>query len=163
MKIRRFFGLLFIGLIGSWQVSTAQCTDMNSERIKNLLGSAIYDNFRMTKITSEENPYDIEFQVDLLRNYVYKLVFDMTEKSEGVVVKLFDLGDLNSKMEPNLLYVSSEDVMTENSTFEVNFEAPKTRLLIKYEVKDATFPGCVSFVLGVEKKLDKKSNSNLKK
>lgn len=163
MKIKGIFILLFLGLTGSCQVCHAQCEDMNSERIKILLGDAMYDNFRMTKIITAENPYDIEFQVDLLRNFVYKLVFDMTDKSEGVVVKLFDLGNKKSTIEPILLYASSENVMSENSTFDVSFEAPKTRLLIKYEVKDATYPGCVSFVLGVEKRLDKKSISILKK
>ncbi len=153
MKSKLFtIGILLMVLISGAQQLTAQCTDMNSERIKTLLGEASYDNFRRTEIKYSKDPYDIEFQVDLLKNYEYKLVFDMTDKSEGVVVKLYDLGDKKNPTEPKLLYASSEDKMTENATFDVSFVAPKTRMLIKYEVKDATYAGCVSFVLGTIRK-----------
>ena len=145
------FGFSFLNSMDSY----GQCADMNSERISLLLGDAVYDNFRMTKIKNSKDPYDIEFQVDLLKNFTYKLVFDMTDKTEGVVVKLFDLGDKKSTEEPELLYTSSEDVMDGNAMFDVEFEAPKTRMLVKYEVKDATYEGCVSFVLGVIRQLPK--------
>ena len=144
---------VFSMLILSPNLAVGQCTDMNSERIENLLGEASYDNFRRTEITYSKDPYDIEFQVDLLKNYTYKLVFDMTDKPEGVVVKLYDLGAKKEAAAPKLLYTSSEDIMDENSTFDVTFTAPKIRMLIKYEVKDATYPGCVSFVLGTIRKV----------
>lgn len=136
-------------ILGSNQCSHAQCDDVESERIKMLLGDALYDNFRLTKIEFSKDPYEIEFRVDLLRNFIYKLVFDMSQKSEGVVVRLYDLGKKGQDEEPKLLYISSEDVMDENVTFDVTFEAPRTRMLIKYEVKDATYEGCVTFILGV--------------
>ncbi len=149
MKKELLYSFLIIVILSlSTQSSSAQCTDMNSDRIRTLLGDAEFNNFRMTKIETSENPYDIEFQVDLLKNFVYKLVFDMSEKSEGVVVKLFDLGKKKEKIAPKLIYSSGEDLMDENKNFNISFKAPMTRLLIKYEVKDATYEGCVSFVLG---------------
>jgi hypothetical protein len=135
---------------------------MNSDYLKELLVDATFDNFRRTTIENAENPYDVEFQVDLLKNYIYKLVFDMSGKSEGVVVKLYDLGPKKKASEPKLLYTSTEDIMDENAVFDVTFEAPRTRMLVKYEVKDATYKGCVTFVLGVFKN-DKLKAANLEK
>lgn len=143
--------LIFIAFFLSLQDVKSQCTDMNSDYLKTLLGEATYDNFRRTTIEYAKDPCDVEFQVDLLKNYTYKLVFDMSEKPEGVVVKLFDLGTKNEDKEPQLLYTSSEDIMDENKTFNISFEAPRTRMLVKYEVKDATYKGCVTFVLGIFK------------
>jgi hypothetical protein len=152
--------LTFIVLIGSVNTSKAQCKDMNSERIKNLLGEALYDNFRSTDIEYSKDPYDIEFQVDLLKSFVYKLVFDMSAKSEGVVIKLYDLGKKKENSEPKLLFTSSDELMGENAIFDVTFVAPKTRMLIRYEVKDATYEGCVTFALGVfrKEKIPKKTS-----
>ena len=124
------------------------CVDINHDSLLLLLEEANYENFRRTEIVYAEDPYDIEYEVHFLKNYTYKLVFDMSGKSEGVVVKLFDLGEKKSAQTPTLIYESSEDIMKENKTFEVDFKAPKNRLLVKYEVKDATFPGCVTLVLG---------------
>ncbi len=127
------------------------CGEINKQIVQDLLGESVYDNFRRTEIKTAENPYDLEFRVDLLRNFVYKLVFDMKDKSEGAVVKLYDLGPKKKKEDPNpkLIYSSLEDKMDENAMFEITFEAPKTRMLVRYEVKDATYPGCVTFMLGV--------------
>lgn len=127
------------------------CGEINKAIVQDLLGESIYDNFRRTEIENSENPHDIEFRVDLLKNFVYKLVFDMKDKSEGVVIKLYDLGPKKKKeaVEPTLLYTSSEDKMDENAMFDITFAAPRTRILIKYEIKDATFPGCITFMLGV--------------
>ena len=140
-----------IVLLGSLHTVKSQCSEMKPDYMKDLLGDAVYDNFRRTEIKNSENPYDVEFQVDLLKNFVYKLAFDMSAKSEGVVVKLYDLGVKSKKdsSEPKLIYTSSEDIMDENAMFNVTFEAPRTRMLIKYEVKDATYAGCVTFALGV--------------
>lgn len=164
MNRYQFILIGFFALIVGLPTSYAQCREMDSEYLNLLLGDDTrYENFRRTRISNSDDPYDIEFQVDLLKNYVYKLVFDMSGKSEGVVVKLFDLGEKKKKpTEPKLLYTSSEDIMDENAIFDVEFEAPKTRMLIKYEVKDATYEGCVSFVLGVIKKLPKDNKTKAK-
>jgi len=159
--------VLLISFIGISTYGQTPCEDMNSRYIKELLGDADYDNFRRTEIKFSEDPYDIEFRVDLLKNYVYKLIFDMSGKSEGVVVKLYDLGGgpQSELKEPKLLYTSTEDKMNENATFDVSFKAPKTRMLVKYEVKDATYEGCVTFMLGVinrdADKLNANANANL--
>jgi len=149
-KGQLYFLFVLLGLIFTSVNSNAQCTDMDSKRLKVLLGDSDFNNFRMTKIENTEHPYEVEFQVDLLRNLVYKLVFDMSQKSEGVIVKLFDLGKKKEKVAPKLIYSSSEDEMDENKKFNISFKAPMTRLLVKYEVKNHTFEGCVSFVLGSE-------------
>ena len=59
------------------------CGEMKPNYMEEFLGEAVYDNFRRTEIKYSENPYEIEYQVDLLKNFVYKLVFDMSDKSEG--------------------------------------------------------------------------------
>ncbi len=153
--------LVFFALSLSVQNSFGQCTDVDKERKKSLLGNAVYDNYRQTYIKNAKDPYDIEFRVDLLKNFNFKLIFDMKAKSEGVIVKLFDVGE-DGKEVGNLLYQSSEDIMTENATFEIQFEAPKTKLLVKYEVKDETYEGCVLFMLGVYLR-DKKAKKTKKK
>ena len=129
-------------------LSFGQCHEMNSERKESLLIGSSFDNFRMTKIENAKDPYEVQFQVDLLKNYTYKLIFDMSAKSEGVIVKLYDLGPKNKVGEPKLIYTSTEDIMDENAIFDISFKAPKTRMLVKYEVKDATYEGCVTFLLG---------------
>ena len=67
-----------------------------------------------------------------------------------MIVKLYDLGKKKIKgAEPKLIYSSSEDVMDTNAMFDLTFEAPKTRMLVKYEVKDDTYSGCITFVVGI--------------
>ena len=129
---------------------------MNSNRIKEILDGARYDNFRQTSIEYTKDPYDLEFEVHLLKNFVYRLAFDVSNKPEGVVIKLYDLGNKkNPNSEPELIFVSTEDEMDENWLHNIEFEAPRTRLLVKYEVKDATFPGCVIFVVGTTDRMKK--------
>lgn len=150
VKARKtIIGLILMVSILAPLFGSSQCTDMDSDKIKNLLGDAVYDNFRRTIIENAKDPYDVEFQVDLLKNFTYNLIFDMSGKPEGVVVKLYDLGKKGETSAPKLLYTSSEDIMNENATFDISFEAPKTKMLVKYEVKDATYEGCVTFLLGV--------------
>jgi hypothetical protein len=153
----RQYGLFFIFLgVLNWalaQETVEECEGVNVDQVKELLGEAHFDNFRSTKIKYAKDPYDIEFQVDLLQNFTYKLVFDMSSKSEGVVVKLFDIGAKKknkSQQKPKLLYISTDEQMDENTILTVEFEAPRTRMLVRYEVKDATYEGCVSFILGTK-------------
>ena len=155
--------ILLISLFLGIDEVSGQCGELNSKNIQDLLGESVYDNFRRTEITNSDDPYEIEFRVDLLKNFVYKLVFDMSEKSEGVIIKLYDLGPKkkNELSEPQLLYTSSEDKMDDNAMFDITFEAPKTRMLVKYEVKDATYPGCVTFVLGVFMRDQKPKGKNI--
>ena len=162
MRLMAVVILSLFMFLGANETAFGQCKEMDSDYMKNLLGDAVYDNFRRTEIKNSTDPYDISFRVDLLKNFVYKLVFDMSDKSEGVIVKVFDL---EGKKETDttgfkLVYSSSEDVIDEDAMFDVTFEAPKTKMLIKYEVKNATYEGCVTFALGVflrEKKVKVKT------
>jgi len=159
----RYLILSVIILISINLYAQSTCNEINKVYMKEMLGDAVYDNFRRTDIEFSKDPYEIEFRVDLLKNFVYKLIFDMSGKSEGVIVKLYDLGSKKKSeaSEPKLLYTSSEDIMDKNAMFDVTFEAPKTRMLIKYEVKDATYKGCVTFVLGVFLRNKKPKTANL--
>ena len=136
--------LFLLGLNSSF----AQCEKMKKKRIYQLLGAAEYDNSRNTSIENLDYIVKEEYQINLFKGVVYKLVFDVSKMPEGVVIKLVDLGKKRGIGKYEEVFNSETAQKTKNNTYEVTLEFPQRKMMVAYEVMDNTKPGCVSFVLG---------------
>jgi hypothetical protein len=139
-----FLSFLLIGTCSSF----AQCEKLKKKKIHQLLGAAHYDNSASTKIQTYDVTYKEEYQINLFKEVVYKMVFDVSNMSEGVIIKLVDLGKKRGAGKYEEVFNSETATKTKNETFEVTLEFPQRKLLVQYEVINNTKPGCVSFVLG---------------
>ena len=139
--------LLSFLLIGT-STSFAQCEKLKKKKIFQLLGAAHYDNSASTAIQTYDDTYIEEYQINLFKEVVYKMVFDVSKMPEGVIIKLVDLGKKRGAGKYEEVFNSETATITKNETFEVTLEFPQRKLLVQYEVVNDTKPGCVSFVLG---------------
>ena len=137
---------LFTGLFV--QHSEAQCVRLKKKRMYTLLGAAEYDNHRNTEIIESPNSHIEEYQINLFKGVVYKLVFDASSMPEGVVINLYDLGKKRGAGKYELVFTSEKAEITENGTYEVTMEFPQRKMMVQYLTPNNTKPGCVSFVLG---------------
>lgn len=128
--------------------SFAQCERMKKKRIFQLLGAAEFDNTRSTDIKTFDYTLKEEYQINLFKGVVYKLVFDVTNMPEGVIINIHDIGNKRGPGKYELVFSSETAEKTKNDTYEVTLEYPKKKLMISYEIINNTKPGCVSFVLG---------------
>jgi len=128
--------------------SSAQCEKMKRKRIYQLLGAAEYDNYRTTQIKTHDATFKEEYQINLFKGVVYKLVFDVSKMPEGVIIRLYDLGKKRGIGKYEEVFNSNTATKTENNTFEVTLEFPQRKMMVSYDVLNNTKPGCVSFVLG---------------
>ena len=128
--------------------SFAQCEKMKKKRIYQLLGAAEYDNYRSTDIITSENTLKEEYQINLFKGVVYKLVFDVSNMPEGVIINLYDIGNKRGPNKYELVFSSETTEKTKNDTYEITLEFPQKKMMVSYDVINNTKPGCVSFVLG---------------
>ena len=128
--------------------SFSQCEKLKKKRIYQLLGAAEYDNYRSTEIKNIDAILKEEYQINLFKGVVYKLVFDVSKMPEGVIIKLVDLGKKRGVGKYEEVFNSQTANKTENDTYEVTMEFPQRKMMVFYEVDNNTKPGCVSFVLG---------------
>jgi hypothetical protein len=125
-----------------------QCNRLKKKRIYQLLGAAEFDNFRTSEIKTSEYISKEEYQINLFKGVVYKLIFDASQMPEGVTIKLFDLGKKRGAGKFEEVFSSEKTKPSENGTYEITLEFPQRKMLVQYEVINNTKPGCVSFVLG---------------
>ena len=135
---------LFLGLISG----SAQCERLKNKDIRHLLGAAEYDNSRSTEIITSENTLIEEYQINLFKGVVYKLIFDVSTMPEGATINLYDLGKKRGAGKYELVFSSATAEKTKNGTYEVTMEFPQRKMMVQYEVLNETKPGCISFVLG---------------
>ncbi len=128
--------------------SFAQCENLKRKRIYQLLGAAEYDNYRTTEIKTFEYTLKEEYQINLFKGVVYKLVFDAANMPEGVIIRLYDLGKKRGVGKFEEVFNSEEAQKTKYSTYEITMEYPQRKMMVHYDVINNTKPGCVSFVLG---------------
>ena len=128
--------------------TSAQCEKLKKKRIFQLLGAAQYDNSRSTEIKTVNATLKEEYQINLFKGVVYKLIFDVTDMPEGVIIRLHDLGKKRGASKYEEVFNSETAKKTENETYEVTLEFPQRKLMVSYDVINDTKPGCVSFVLG---------------
>lgn len=147
MKQKATLLVLLLALFGIIQ-SFGQCEKLKKKRIYQMLGAAEYDNHRNTDIITSENYHVEEYQINLFRGVVYKLVFDATEMPEGVSINLYDLGKKRGAGKYELVFSSSDAKKTDEGNYEVTMEFPQRKMLLQYKIENNTKPGCVSFVLG---------------
>lgn len=143
-----FKSILLIGLLIGLSQANAQCTKLKNKHIRVLLGAAEYDNSRSTDIITSENILNEEYQINLFKGVVYKMVFDASKMPEGVTINLYDLGKKRGAGKYELVFSSATAEKTKDDTYEVTMEFPQRKMMIQYEVQAETEPGCVSFVLG---------------
>lgn len=140
--------LLFCFFLLGINNSFAQCPKLKNKQIRTLLGAAEYDNVRTTDIITAENTLVEEYQINLFRGVVYKLVFDVSAMPEGTTINLYDLGKKHSAGKYELVFSSATSKKTKDDTYEVTMEFPQRKMMVQYEVLNDSKPGCVSFVLG---------------
>ena len=128
--------------------SSAQCEKLRNKRIYQILGAAEYDNVRSTEIKTYDLFYKEEYQIDLFKKVVYKLVFDVSNIPEGVIIKLHDIGNKKGVEKYELVFSSENETETDKHTYEVTMEFPLKKMQVSYEVPENTKPGCISFILG---------------
>lgn len=128
--------------------SFAQCEKMKKKRIYQLLGAAQFDNYRSTEIKSFDYTLKEEYQINLFKGVVYKLVFDVSKMPEGVIIKLYDLGNKRGAGKYEEVFNSETAKKTEKNTYEVTMEFPQKKMMVSYDVNNNAKHGCVSFVLG---------------
>lgn len=128
--------------------ANAQCVKLKNKHIRTLLGAAEYDNSRSTEIITSENTLIEEYQINLFKGVVYKMVFDASNMPEGVTINLYDLGKKRGAGKYELVFSSATAEKTKDDTYEVTMEFPQRKMQIQYEVEAESEPGCVSFVLG---------------
>ena len=128
--------------------SFAQCEKLKKKKIYQLLGAANYDNSRSTEIKTFGNTLKEEYQINLFKGVVYKLIFDVTKMPEGVIIKLYDLGKKQGEKKYEEVFNSETAKKTKFNTYEITMEFPQRKMLVAYDVINDTKPGCVSFVLG---------------
>lgn len=139
---------ILLCLLFSVGQSFGQCEKIKKKRIYQLLGAAEYDNHRSSDIITSENYHVEEYQINLFKGVVYKLVFDASKLPEGVTINLYDLGKKRGAGKYEQVFSSAEAEITEDGTYEVTLEFPQRKMLVQYQVENNTKPGCVSFVLG---------------
>jgi hypothetical protein len=130
------------------QSSFPQCEKLKKKRIYQLLGAAEYDNSRSTEIKNIDAIFKEQYQINLFKGVVYKLIFDVSKMPEGVVIHLYDLGNKRGAGKFEEVFNSTTANKTENNTYEVTMEFPQKKMMVSYDVANNTKPGCVSFVLG---------------
>lgn len=146
MKFLKLFLLLAVTL--TVYNANAQCTKLKNKHIRVLLGAAEYDNSRSTEIITSENTLIEEYQINLFKGVVYKLVFDASNMPEGVTINLYDLGKKRGAGKYELVFSSATAEKTKDNTYEVTMEFPQRKMQVQYQVEAETEPGCVAFVLG---------------
>lgn len=146
--MKAFKTIIFIFLLMGLSQANAQCTKLKNKHIRILLGAAEYDNSRSTEIITSENILIEEYQINLFKGVVYKMVFDVSNLPDGVTINLYDLGKKRGAGKYELVFSSATAEKTKDDTYEVTMEFPQRKMLIQYEVQAETEPGCVSFVLG---------------
>jgi hypothetical protein len=139
--------LLSLFIFGSSN-SFGQCEKLKKKRIYQMLGAAEYDNFKSTDIKKYDIEYKEEYQINLFKGVVYKMIFDVSSLPEGVVVKLVDLGKKRGAGMYEEVFNSSTAEKNKDGNFDVTMEFPQRKMMVIYEVPSNTKPGCVSFVLG---------------
>ncbi|PJA06233.1 MAG: hypothetical protein COX70_09895 [Flavobacteriales bacterium CG_4_10_14_0_2_um_filter_32_8] len=140
--------LFLLVVVLSCSNTFAQCERLTNKRIYQLLGAAEYDNARVSEITTSENTSKEEYQIDLFKGVVYKLVFDVSKMPEGVVINLHDIGNKRGVGKYELVFSSETAEKTKDDTYEITLEFPQKKLMVSYEIVNDTKPGCVAFVLG---------------
>ncbi len=143
-----FYITLIIILFTSVNTTYGQCEKLKRKRIYQLLGAAEYDNHRSSDVVTSENYHTEEYQINLFKGVVYKLVFDAAKMPEGVTIYLYDLGKKRGAGKYEEVFNSSTAELTKYGTYEITMEFPQRKMLVKYDIKENTKPGCVSFVLG---------------
>lgn len=140
--------IVIIFLLFGINQSFGQCEKIKKKRIYQLLGAAEYDNHRSSDIITSENYHVEEYQINLFKGVVYKLVFDASKMPEGTTINLYDLGKKRGAGKYEQVFSSSEAEKTKDDTYEITLEFPQRKILVQYQVENNTKPGCVSFVLG---------------
>ena len=140
--------LLLSCFILGMSTATAQCNKMKKKKINFLLGAAMYDNSRSTDIIKHEDILKEQYQINLFKGVVYKLIFDVSRTPEDVVIKLHDIGNKRGPGKYELVFNSETAKRTKNGTYEITLEYPQKKLLVSYDVNSNTEPGCISYVLG---------------
>jgi hypothetical protein len=128
--------------------SLAQCGKLKKKRIYQLLGAAEYDNSRSTEIKNVDAILKEEYQINLFKGAVYKLIFDVSKMPEGVTIKLYDLGKKRGIDKYEEVFNSKTAKKTKDNTYEVTMEFPQRKMMVSYDVMNNTKPGCIAFVLG---------------
>lgn len=145
MKVKlTFLTLLLFSTISS----QAQCEKLKKKKIYQLLGAAEYDNHRSTEIKTFEQTLIEEYQINLFKGVVYKLVFDASSMPDGATINLYDLGKKRGAGKYELVFNSTTAKKTKDDTYEVTMEFPQRKMLVQYQIPENTDPGCISFVLG---------------
>ncbi len=149
MKINyKIIFLILFTLFFEVNNSFGQCEKLKRKRIYQLLGAAEYDNSRSSEIKTYNEIYKEEYQINLFKGVVYKLVFDVSKMPEGVTINLYDIGNKRGPGKYEKVFSSTNATKTKNNTYEVTLEFPQKKMLVTYDVINNTKPGCVSFVLG---------------
>ena len=138
---------LFFLMLGS-SIASAQCELLSNKRIYQLFGAAEYYNARISEIKTSDNIVKEEYQIDLFKGVVYKLVFDVSKMPEGVVINLHDIGNKRGVNKYELVFSSETAEKTKDDTYEVTLEFPQKKLMVSYDIINDTKSGCVAFVLG---------------
>lgn len=125
-----------------------QCEKLKKKKIHQLLGAAEYDNARSSNIKTYNESYKEEYQINLYKGVVYKLIFDVSKMPEGVTINLYDLGNKRGAGKYEKVFSSATAKKTKNNTYEITLEFPQKKMLVSYDVINNTKAGCVSFVLG---------------
>ncbi len=139
--------LLSLFLLGTNQ-SFGQCEKLKKKKIAQLLGAAEYDNSKSTDIQTFDNTYIEEYQINLFKGVIYKMIFDVSKMPEGVIIKLVDLGKKHGAGKYEEVFNSETATETKDGIFEVTMEFPQRKMMVQYEVVNNTKPGCISFILG---------------
>jgi hypothetical protein len=148
IKIKNISLLLFFIFAVGIADSYSQCERLKNKKIYELLGAAEYDNSRSSEIKTYDYTVKEEYQINLYKGVVYKLVFDVSKMPEGVIINLHDIGNKRGPGKYELVFSSETAKRTKNETYEVTLEYPQKKLMVSYDIINNTKPGCISFVLG---------------
>ncbi|PCJ28840.1 MAG: hypothetical protein COA97_00440 [Flavobacteriales bacterium] len=139
--------LLSFFLLGI-NTSFSQCEKLKKKKLYQLLGAAECDNYRSTDIKTHENTLKYEYQINLFKGVVYKLIFDVSDMPEGVIIRLYDLGKKRGAGKFEEVFNSETAKKMENDTYEITMEFPQRKMMVSYNIINNTKPGCVAFILG---------------
>lgn len=148
MPFKNNFIFIFCFFLLGLNSSSAQCDKLKNKKIYQVLGAAEYDNSRNTEIKTHDLFYKEEYQINLFKGVVYKLIFDVSKMPEGVIIKLHDIGNKNGAGKYELVFNSENETLSDKNTYVVTMEFPLKKMQVSYEVPENTKPGCVSFILG---------------
>lgn len=148
MKLKGIAILLMSLFILGQGDAFSQCEKMKKRRLYQLLGAAEYDNYRSTDIKNFKHTLKEEYQINLFKGVVYKLIFDVSKMPDGVIIRLYDLGKKKGAGKYEEVFSSESAEKLENNTYEITMEFPQRKMMVSYDVVNNTRPGCVSFVLG---------------